>query len=89
MPTSYKQVLDETKADELKLVKARNQNSLAMASITMAVAKNPTCLSFINRSKSVEWPNGLASNVWKLLLEHYEPTDKVALRDLKKKLNDF
>jgi len=73
---------DETK----KKRAAADRNDTAMASLTLAFTTDDL-INIIMQSQTADWPDGLASNVVKLLLDKYKPDGIMSLVDEKMALN--
>jgi hypothetical protein len=88
LPSSEEEIaeLDPANTEERKKIATGKRNMLAMAHLTMALGTE----SLLNKVSAVcdeQWPGGLA---WKLvdkLKEQYQPKDRVAGVEMKRKLN--
>lgn len=76
LPLTENQALDESDAVEKKKIKARDQNSLAMAYLLSAF-KAEADISLAYETMDDEWPGGKAYLVVEKLMEIYKPKDNV------------
>jgi hypothetical protein len=85
MPAKYDVDIDDTTAKGQAQVKARKANMRAVAYYTMAM-KSVRLMAVINKSKSTEWPGGLAWKINESLIKKYRPNDIVAQAEMRLRL---
>ena len=83
LPTTEDQVLDETVPDQLKKIKARARNALAMAYMLSAL-KSEADVSMAYETMTDEWPGGKAHVLVTKLMEVHQPKDSVTEIELYK-----
>ena len=88
LPSNEEEIetLDPSNAAAKKQILAGKRNMLAMSHITMALGTE----SLLNKVSTVcddDWPGGLAYKLIKLLKEEYQPEDRVATVEMKRKMN--
>ncbi|MGH7955290.1 MAG: hypothetical protein ACREOZ_04950, partial [Gloeomargaritales cyanobacterium] len=86
MPTSSTEIIDETNSVGKAAMKAKKQNRKAVAYYTLAF-KNIRLLALVNKSKTTEWPGGLAWKIKEALTKKYRPNDIVAQAELRQRMN--
>ena len=84
LPPTEMAALDET--NDAALIKARNRNARAMAALTLGQKDNKV-MALIHRSRSKDWPGGLAHEAVKLLKKRFEPDDDMAELDMQAELD--
>ena len=88
LPDNEEEISDlsaSTDATEKKKAAAGKRNVLAMAHITMALGTE----ALLNKVQSVcddDWPGGLAYKLIEKLREQYQPKDRVAAVEMKRKM---
>ena len=85
LPDTYDEELDESDSDDMKKIKARIRNDLAMAYLLNAF-KSEADISCAYESMDDDWPGGLAYKVVESLLDIYKPEDTVTEVELYAKL---
>ncbi len=85
LPASEVTVLNENLTVDMKKIKARERNSLAMAYLLTAF-KSAADVSLAYETTSNEWPAGLAHEVVNKLKEAYQPKDSVTEVELDERL---
>ena len=86
MPASHDATIDETKAEGKLQAKAKKTNLIAMGNLAMSF-KTDTLVGIVNRSKSKEWPHGLAWKVMESLKKKFEPQDNISMVELRIELS--
>eukprot|EP00957_Ditylum_brightwellii_P041749 3161392-Ditylum_brightwellii.AAC.1 len=79
-------MLDPTQPKEKKAIAAGKRNVLAMAHITMALGTE-TLINMVNTVSNKDWPGGLAYKLIEVLEEEYQPTNRVAGVEMKRKMS--
>ena len=79
--------LDQTQPTQKKKITAGKKNVLAMAHITMALGTD-TLLDMVNTVCDDNWPGGLAYKLIEDLEKEYQPTDRVAGVEMKRKMSN-
>ena len=86
LPASAAAVVDETTDPGKLQAAARKRNKLAVASFTMAF-QTESMMSMVYKSKTAEYPGGLAHLIVAQLLAKLQPKDKVARVEMRQALN--
>jgi hypothetical protein len=86
MPVSDAVVLDLSKTADLKAVKAKQRNALALSHLTMALGTQSS-FGMVYKTQTTEWPGGLAHLVVKLMQKKYNPDDRIARVELRSLLS--
>ena len=87
LPANHKVELDLTKADEKKQHQAKQKNHKAIQSLTVAFHGKPKLMSFIYKSKTKDWPNGLTYLAIKKLKARYVSDDEHAYMSMMAELD--
>ena len=86
LPDTQADVLDESKPEEKKKIKARERNSLAMAYLLSAFKSQADMSMAYEVMEDADWPGGLAHKVVEKLKNAYQPDDDVTEIELYEKL---
>jgi hypothetical protein len=87
MPSKASDVIDESTDDGKKKAAAKKRNAIAIASLSMAFTTE-AMMRLIYKSKSTDWPGGLAHQVVKSLFKKFRPIDTVTKVELQQALGE-
>ena len=79
-------IADETQGPGKLQSEARKSNAVAMANLTMAFGTE-ALMGLIEKSKSREWPNGLACRVVERMFQKYQPEDTISKVEMRQELS--
>ena len=86
MPESSESSIDATREEGKKQRQAKHQNDMALLSLTMAYSKEGI-VGLINRSRTAEWPDGLAYLIVVGLMKKYRPLDTISKVKMQQKMS--
>ena len=75
-----------TETGKLEVIAKSRNNLVAVASFTMAF-ETEEVMAYINPRTTVDWPDGLASEIVKSLLNEYMPEDLMSKIEMRRELN--
>ena len=85
LPASESAVLDETKAGEKLQIEARKKNATAMNYLILAL-ETDELLGKAAEAETVEFPGGIACDLWSALEDDYAPDDTTAEAEMLTKM---